>query len=312
MALTADIIKADTALNSLTDEQISAISALSTNDEKVTIDNRIRDLHNQYDNDIKTVTGIDRNQDEKSYVYLKRVLNDYKTKHEGLPGLQQKVTSYETEIASLKQAIADGKGNETIKQQLKDVQDKLKAKEDQYKSERSAWDQAKSEYDNQITRLAEDTEFNKAMTGLKFKSSYPESVQKTLLTSAIALIREKYKMDWVDADGKKAVVFRNEKGEIARNTANSLNPYTAKELIKEQLKEALDDKPGGGGGTTPPGGGSPTIDLVDVAGAKNQVEADEMIAKYLLQTGELRGTSSFADKHRKIREESGISKLPIR
>lgn len=314
MALTPEVIKANADLATLSEAQLTAIATLSVNDENQVINNKIGELHGRYDQDVKEVTGIEKAQGEKTYDYVKRVLGDFKSKIGGSAKLQTKVTQYETEIQTLKAQIADGKGNEAMKQQLTDAQSQLAALKTQYETDKQAWGNKEKEFSQQITGIQVDTQFEKAVAGLKFKAGYPESVQKTLLSSAKSAILGTYKPDWVEADGKKIMVFRDAKGEILRNKSNGLNPYTAQELISEQLKEVLDPgKKTTGTGTEEPGkGGVDTIEIVDIAGAKTQVQADEIIVKYLMQNGETRGSASFAEKQKKLREENGVNKLPIR
>ena len=314
MALTPEVIKANADLSTLSEAQLTAISTLSVNDENQVINTKIGELHGRYDEDVKTVTGIEKNQGEKSYEYVKRVLGDFKSKIGEVPELQTKITGYETEIATLKQQISEGKGDEVIRQQLKDAQTELTTLKTQYDTDKQVWGNKEKEFSQQITGIQVDTQFEKATAGLKFKSGYPESVQKTLLSSAKSAILGTYKPDWIEAGGTKVMVFRDAKGEIARNKSNSLNPYTAQELISEQLKEVLDSgKKITGTGTEEPGrGGVDTIEIVDIAGAKTQVQADEIIVKYLMQNGETRGSASFAEKQKKLREENGVAKLPIR
>ena len=314
MALTPEVIKANAELATLSEAQLAAIATLSVNDENQVINTKIGELHGRYDEDVKTVTGIEKNQGEKSYDYVKRVLGDFKSKISGATELQNKITGYETEIANLKQQISEGKGDEVIRQQLKDAQTELATLKTQYDTDKQAWGNKEKEFSQQITSLQVDTQFEKAVAGLKFKAGYPESVQKTLLSSAKSAILGAYKPDWVEADGQRIMVFRDKNGEILRNKSNSLNPYTAGELISEQLKEVLDPgKKTTGTGTEEPGkGGVDTIEIVDIAGAKTQVQADEIIVKYLMQNGETRGSASFAEKQKKLREENGVNKLPIR
>ena len=314
MALTAEVIKANADLANLTDAQLAAITTLSANEENQVINTKIGELHGRYDEDVKSVTGIEKSSGEKSYDYVKRVLGDFKSKVEGASELTTKITGYETEIANLKKQISEGKGDEVIRQQLKDAQTELATLKTQYDTDKTAWGTKEKEFSQQISGIQVDTQFEKATAGLKFKAGYPESVQKTLISSAKSAILGTYKPDWVEADGQKIMVFRDAKGEIARNKANSLNPYTAQELISEQLKEVLDPgKKTTGTGTEEPGkGGVDTIEIVDIAGAKTQVQADEIIVKYLMQNGETRGSASFAEKQKKLREENGVNKLPIR
>ena len=313
MALTPEVIKANESLSTLTDAQLAAISTLSVNDEQTVLNNAIGKLHGLYDQDVKEVTGIDKNQGEKSYDYVKRVLGDFKSKVGASDTLQSKVTQYETEISSLKQQIADGKGNEAMKQQLTDAQSQLAALKTQYEADKQAWGTKEKEFSQQITSIQVDSQFEKAVSGLKFKAGYPEGVQKTLIKSTKDAILSQYKPDWVEADGNKIMVFRDAKGEILRNKSNGLNPYTAQELIMDQLKEVIDPgKKTPGAGTGDPGKSTVSVDVIDIAGARTQVQADEVIVKYLMQNGETRGSASFAEKQKKLREENGVNKLPIR
>ena len=314
MALTPEVLKANESLATLSDDQVAAIATLSVNDENTVINTKIGELHGRYDEDIKTVSGIEKQQGEKSYDYVKRVLGDFKTKVGGAAEFQTKITGYETEISGLKKQIAEGKGDEVIRQQLKDAQGKMDQLQTQYDTDKQAWTKEKEGFSTQITQIQVDTQFEKAIRGLKFKAGYPETVQKTLLKSTKDSILSQYKADWVEADGQKTMVFRDSKGDIVRNKSNGLNPYTAQELINESLREVLDagqKKPGTGTGD-PGKGDVDTISTIDIAGAKTQVEADEIIVKYLMQTGETRGSASFAEKQTKLRDENGVSKLPIR
>lgn len=313
MALTPEVIKANESLSDLTEDQVAAISTLSVNDENTVISAKIGEIHGQYDKDVEEITGMKRPDGTKTYDFVKQTLTDYKTKVAGSADLQTKITGYETEISTLKQQIADGKGNEVVAQQLKDAQGKLTQLQTQYDTDKQTWEKEKGEFASKITGIQVNSEFGKATSALKFKAGYPEGVQQTLLKSAKDGILNQYKPDWVEADGKKVMVFRDDKGEILRNKNNALNPYTAQELITEQLKDVLDQgKKTTGTGTGDPGKGGDKIEIVDIAGAKNQVEADDIITKYLMQQGETRGSQSFADKQKKLRADNGVDKLPIR
>lgn len=310
MALTADVIKANADLANLTDAQLAAITTLSANEENQVINTKIGELHGRYDEDVKSVTGIEKSSGEKTYDYVKRVLADLKTKSAGAPDLQ----SYENEIATLKSQIANGNGNEAIRQQLKDAQAELATLKTQYEVDKQTWGSKEKDYTNKIAGIEIDSHFEKAVAGLKFRAGYPESVQRTLLSSAKSAILGAYKPDWVEADGQRIMVFRDKNGEILRNKSNSLNPYTASELISEQLKEVIDNgRIITGAGTQGQGNGqSGSVEVFNIAGAKTQVEADEIIVKYLMQIGETRGSGSFAEKQKKLRQENGVDKLPIR
>lgn len=314
MALTGDVLKANESLQGLSDEQISAIETLSVNDENKIIGQKIGELHGQYDQDVMAVAGVEKNQGEKSYDYVKRVLGDLKAK----AGSSEKLTG---EIQTLKGTIADyeakfkaGQGNEALAQKLKDAEGKLTQLQGQYDTDKAAWQEKEANFATDRNNYMMDVEFAKATAGLKFKSEYPESVQKTLLNAAKETILTGNKVDWIDnGNGGKAMVFRDNKGDIVRNPENKLEPMTAGELINKQLKDVLDlGKQQRGGGTGNPTGGKTDVDLVDLAGATTQVEADELIGKYLMQKGLTRGSAAFADEQKKIRTENGVDKLPLR
>jgi uncharacterized coiled-coil protein SlyX len=314
MALTPETIKANESLATLTEAQIAAIATLSVNDEATVINTKIGEHHGLVERDVKEISGIDKQEGEKSYDYMKRVLSDFKKQTGGATELQGKIAAQEVTIRELTQKIADGKGNEVMAQQLKDAESKMAALQTQYQNDKTVWETEKKGYAEKITGIQVNSEFGKATSSLKFKAGYPEAVQKTLLDSAKSGILSKYTPDWVEADGTKTMVFRDAKGEIVRNRANGLNPYTAQELISESLKEVLDygQKKQGTGTDDPGKQGADNVEIVDIVGAKTQVEADALIVKHLLQKGLTRGSAEFADQQKKIRTENSVEKLPMR
>ena len=65
--LTIDMLKQNTALAGLSEAQLTAIAEMSKNDENTVIGTKIGALHGQYDTDIFGITGIKKNDGEKSY-----------------------------------------------------------------------------------------------------------------------------------------------------------------------------------------------------------------------------------------------------
>ena len=133
--LTVEILKQNTKLSGLSDEQLNAIATMSQNDENTVIGARIGELHGQYDTDVLGISGITKRSGEKSYDYVKRVLGDYKTKLEASKNLQSQLDAANAQIEELKSKGPD----EAIKQELKDVktraeqlQNSLKAKETEF------------------------------------------------------------------------------------------------------------------------------------------------------------------------------------
>jgi len=313
MALNAESLKANTELATLTPEQVTAIETLSKNDENVVIGQKIGELHGAYDADVLAVTGIQKNQGEKSYDFVKRVLGDFKGKAESANTLTGQITTLQGEIESYKTQIAAGKGNEVIAQQLKDAQKLSSELQTKYDTDKASWDTEKGTYTTEINTVKLSNELEKATAKLKFQKQYPESVQQTLLDAAINTLKSTTKQEWTEVKGKKVLVFRDKDGNIMNNPENKLNPYTATELLTKQLKDVLDmGKQGKGTGTDNPDGGEQTVELVDIATAKSQVAADDIITKHLLAKGLLRGTAEFSEQQAKIRKENEVDKLPLR
>lgn len=310
MALTAVLLRANAALAGLSDEQIAAIEELSRNDENTVIGTRIGELHGQYDTDVLSVTGIAKRQGEKSYDYVKRILGYFKQKAAGADQMSQTIATLQTEIEGYKKTIAEGKGSEEVAKQLRDAQKQLADTQALFEQKNKEWEDKYTLLNTQYQTSLIDAEFGKALTGMKFKSIYPESVQKTLIDSAKRTVLSTAKPDWLEENGERKLVFRDATGNIMTNPENKLNPFTPGELLRKELKEVLDlGRQQTGAGTKPTGnGGGATFDL---SGVTNQVAADEMISKHLMSQGFTRGSKEFADEAQKIRTENGVDKLPV-
>ena len=312
MALTAELLRANAGLTGLTDEQVNAIVELSRNDENTVIGNRIGELHGQYDQDVLSVTGIAKRQDEKSYDYVKRVLGDYKAKAAGADELNAKITTLQTEIEGYKKTIAEGKGNEAVAQQLKDAQKQLKDTQDLFESKQKEWQDKYDTLNTQYQQSQINAEFDKALQGIKFKSIYPESVQRTLIDSAKRTVLSTAKADWVEENGARKLVFRDASGNIMTNPENKLNPFTPAELLTRELKDVIDTgRQQRGAGTEGGQGGQGGSTYLDMTGITNQVDADDAINKHLMALGLTRGSKEFADEALKLRQENGVDKLPL-
>lgn len=313
MALTAAILRANAGLAALRDEQLSIIEELSRNDENTVIGARIGELHGQYDNDVLSVTGIAKNQGEKSYDYVKRILGDYKQKAAGAEALNTQITELKTQIEGYKKTIAEGKGSEAVAQQLKDAQKQLADTQALFESKNKEWEEKYNSLNNQYQQSLIDAEFSKALQGMKFKSIYPESVQKTLIESAKRTVLSTAKPDWVEENGVRKLVFRDAAGNIMTNQENRLNPFTPGELLQRELKDVLDTgrQQRGAGTQGNQGGSGGAGGSLDLTGITNQVDADNAISKHLMGLGYTRGSKEFSDEALKIRRENGVDKLPV-
>lgn len=316
--LTIEMLRQNASLTGLTDAQLTAIAEMSKNDENTVIGTKIGALHGQYDSDILSITGIAKNNGEKSYDYAKRVLNDYKSQIGSTATIQAQLANAQKEVQTLKDKLAAGAGDETLKQQLKDAKAQVTQLQTQLTTKETEFNEAKTKLEGQIKDVHVDYAFQTATSALKFKAGITEGVQKILLASAKAEVLAKGTPDFVD-DGKggKTLVFRGADGNVLNNPANNLNPFTVQELVMQtSIKDVVDtDKQQLGGGTKPivtidgAGGGATLLDLSNV---KNQLDADKAIESYLLSNGLTRDSVEFAEQSLQLRTENKVNELPIR
>lgn len=313
--LTVELLKQNTALASLSDDILSVISEMSKNDENTVIGTRIGALHGQYDADILSVTGIKKNDGEKSYDYAKRVLAKYKKEVDSATSLKQSLEDANAKVTELQSQIEAQKGNETLAQQLKDAKTQVSQLQAKLTAKETELTTKKQEYDAAIKNTHIDYAFKAAIGELTFKSSISEPIQKALISAAKAEVLAKGTPDLItDTSGNQILVLRGADGNIINNPNNSLNPYTIKELVMETaIKDALETgHEQKGGGTKGKGGPSKGASLVDLTNAKTQVEASDIISKYLLANGLTRDSQEFADQFMQLRADNNVANLPIR
>lgn len=312
--LTVDMLKQNGVLAGLTDDQLNAIAIMSQNDENTVIGAKIGALHGQYDTDILGITGINKNQGEKSYDYLKRILNDYKTQITSTATIQAQLANAKTEIETLKQKLADGAGDETLKQQLKDAKKLASDLQTQLTQSVTNLANQKAEYEKQIKGIYVDNAFSEAVSGLKFKAGITEGIKTVLLNAAKAEVLAKGTPDFIDNNGTKTLVYRDAAGNVLNNPANNLNPFTTQELLMQtSIKDVIDTGiQQHGGGTGPIQRHNTNVTVLDLTGAKTQVDADKIIESYLLSNGLTRDSAEFATQSMQLRTENKVNKLPIR
>ena len=78
MALTQEILLGNESLKSLKPEQLDLIVQMSKNDEESVIGSRIGKMYRDLDESIYKTSGIPRNGDEKTYLYMERALKSLK------------------------------------------------------------------------------------------------------------------------------------------------------------------------------------------------------------------------------------------
>ena len=315
--LTIEMLRQNASLSELSESQLTAIAEMSRNDENTVIGAKIGALHGQYDTDIFSITGIAKNNGEKSYDYAKRVLNEYKTQIGSIATIQNQLSTANKQVEELKTKLASNSGDEVLKQQLKDAKAQVTQLQTQLTSKENEFNDAKAKLEGQVKDIKVDYAFREATRDLKFKTGITEGLQNILLMSAKAEVLAKGTPDFIDnGTGGKKLVFRDKDGNVLNNPSNNLNPYTAAELLMQtQIKDAIDTgRQQPGGGTQPPvpptGGKGGTA--IDLTGVNTQVEADKRIEAHLLANGLTRDSDEFSSQMMSIRAENKVSELPIR
>ena len=311
--ITNEMLVADTVLSGLTDEQKNAIVLMSKNDEETVIGNRFREVYNQLDATIAKETGIARNGDEKTYLYLERAAKTLAAKANSVDGLNTKISDLTKERDKLQKALEEG-GDESAKKQLAQSLKDLEGLRKQYDTLKSEYDTAKEAHAKELLGVRIDNAMAGATQGLKFKPEFPQAAVDTLVAQAILKVKGMNPEFIDDGKGGKRLEFKNADGDTARNPENHMEPYTAAELVKKELKAMgiLDEgRQQPGGGTKPPKQQPGGAVVVDVTGARTQNEAQELIAKQLMQQGLLNGSKAFQEAMDQAWKDNNVSSLPM-
>lgn len=313
MALTVDKLKASPALAGLTEEQIKAVTELSTNDETAVIGERIGKFWGDIDRDVKETTGLEKPEGVKTFAWLK---SDVFSKVGASSKLQKKLDTLKGEKEALELQLKDGKVDEAIAKKLKDNEQLVKDLQGQMATEKTKYEKQLADAQSQNVNIMVNNEFDRALVGQKFKDEaiIPLGVRESYIANAKAAILSENTPDWID-DGKggKTLVFRGSDGEIKRNPENNLNPFTASDLFTSKIADVLDlGKKQGGAGTGGAGGSGGKQSELSLSGVKTQVEADEQITDYLMGKGLVRGTADYNTEFDQIRAENNVTDLDIR
>lgn len=306
--LTQEILKANSALAGLSEDQITAITELSTRDENIVIGRRIGELHEQYEQDVLTSSGIAKTPGEKGYVYLKRAVGELKGKVAEQAQLTSEIETYKTKVASLEQQVNSG-GGAAVAQKLKDAENALAQMQTALAAEKETFSTKQKEYEQRIKDTQVNNSFALATAQIKLKAGYSDLAKQSILSAAKQGILVDYTPDFDDAGG---LIFRDAKGEIAVNKTD-LKPLTFSTLLMDKLKDDVEVTGAAGAGTGAKGpiGEDRTVLPTDISSAKSQVEADRIIVKHLLQQGLSKMDPEFGKKQQELRNEYGVQKLPI-
>lgn len=308
--ITADILKANEQLAKLTDEQIASIVTLSTNDVNAEIGKKIGELYRQLDTTIDTSTGIARKGDEKTYNYLERAIKELKGSMPNVDEMKGKIKTLTDEKIRLEALIAEGSRDTETAQLLNQAKAELQSTKDLYLGLQTKFDEQAKTHKSELFGLRVENELNNALNGLKFKAEIPANVTKTFVNAAISKVKG-LNPDYVDdVNGGKRLVFRDANGVAISNPTN-LAPYTAAELLGNELKDIIAINGATGTGTQVDGGGS-NNDTVTIGNARTQQEAMTIISNSLCAQGLTAGSKEFQTKLDAAWAENKVKSLPVK
>lgn len=231
---------------------------------------KIKEVHDQYDNDLFELTGERKQPNEKTYDFMKRKLNDLKA-----------------------QAKGAGKDDPVLADQIKDLQTKLKEKEN--------WVSA-----DEVTKLK--TQYFKDMLNFRLSNgldklaiAIPGHITDDNAKQQFASMqRNMIKVDFA----QKFEAKQNEEGKIVfyldgkiQTDTQTGEPLTEEQLIEKHYSPYLAPKtPAKGGSGSGPAGGSGGSGDPAEADLKNKVEVTE----YLQKKGMSPGSAEFNKEYKRI------------
>ena len=308
--LTREILLANSTLAGLNAEQLEAIATLSQNDEAAVIAKKTSEIYGGLDADILVASGVEKSGGEKTYDYAKRVIGTLKKSVDGAKGNADKIAALEAEKAKLQAELEKG-GGEELQKQLNQSQTDLKSVMEKYNNLKADYDKAQSDFAAKLLNTRLDADLAGAAKGLKIKSGIPSAAAEILMKQAFDKLKAS-RPEYIDnADGTQSLIFKDADGAVMRNPNNTLNPYTAAELLRKELGEmgVLENRQGKGTGTSTDPNPLPA-GVIDISGAKNQREAYEIIDKALIAQGKVVGSRAYQDAMDAAWKENNIVTLP--
>ena len=308
--LTKEILLANSTLAGLNAEQLEAIATLSQNDEAAVIAKKTSEIYGGLDADILVASGVEKSGGEKTYDYAKRVIGTLKKSVDGAKGNADKIAALEADKAKLQAELEKG-GGEELQKQLNQSQTDLKSVMEKYNTLKANYDKAQSDFAAKLLNTRLDADLAGAAKGLKIKSGIPSAAAEILMKQAFAKLKAS-RPEYIDnADGTQSLIFKDADGAVMRNPNNTLNPYTAAELLRKELGEmgVLENRQGKGTGTSTDPNPLPA-GVIDISGAKNQREAYEIIDKALTAQGKVVGSRAYQDAMDAAWKENNIVTLP--
>lgn len=323
MPLTEDKIKQQTALQSLTDEQVKAIATLSANDEQQVLSeaiaNKTREMWDRLDADLKEVFGVDKPREVKSWELLKQTLTEAKEKAGKASEYEQALNKLKGEKTVLEEQLKSGDKSgmlsgriEKLEQQIKDRDTQLAALKSQVQEKENEYKQQIEQERDKLDRFEFERHIDSALTGVKFKAEIPDTIRETYIKTAKEQVLSQYKRDWIEKDGNRIPIFRDDHGNIVTNPKNLQEPFKPQELFLQQIKDVLADDAKGGAGTKANGEGRQGKSVAIAGTPRTKSEATDMIRQSLMAEGIAADSDEYHARMKEAYSEMQVEDLPLR
>lgn len=262
----------------LTDDQVAAIAKVTQN----AMAERVAEIHRQYDQDLKELTGKDKPAGVKTYDWMKAEFGGLKEQaekaaQEANQAAQEKIAQLESQIEKAKKGGAGSVEVERLQKELNDAKDLAEGLKSQYEKQLSEWQEKYSGL-NQEYRKAQ---IKQEIVGMQFRSDIPESLRELAINNAVQHVLSLNS----ETDDNGNVIYRNADGKLLTNPDKALAPFTTGELLQKQLADVLDKGRKQTGAGTKDGKAGDGKNLTLALNAKTQREAMEQITQHLFAVG---------------------------
>lgn len=287
----------------LSDEQIKVASELA----QTALNQRVAEIHRQFDQDITTATGNAKPAGVKTYEWMKQEFAMMKTAAE--TAAQKATEAAQEQIKELEARIEKSKKDGSDSAQVAQLQKELQDAKDLAEGLKSQHEQQLTELQGKYDQLNTDyrrAEVKQELAGMKFREDIPEDLRELAISSAVDHVLSMTK----ETDTEGQTVFRNADGKLELNPENGLAPFTASELLQSKLTGVLDK------GRQQTGAGTKTTttvankDGVIVVNASTKKEAMEQIVSSLHAMGIPQGHENHQPLIDKAWEANNIASLP--
>lgn len=244
---------------------------------------RISEIYSNIDKDVKEASGIEREAQEKTYAYVKRVAASL---------LGQK-TDLEKKLAD---AMA-GKGDELTKQELATLKQTLAEKENALKDL-----ETKSKSETFGLKVGFGVDRYLAGQKIYVPAHVPDDQKQAYIDSRIKYIKSDFLNTFKPEETDKGIVFKDSNGQIQLDS-KSASPKTEADLIADRYKFDFeqDVEQGGGAGSGGKGNGKDDVALLA------QVKDKASLYEYLAAKGLTMGSADWLKQREEIAKKLNIT-----